>query len=193
MAVVQQAVAGLRPYVANRKIVCLGEGADQYLAQQSIRTFFNISQPAKRYVKTSLSILNMGFMRGLSPYYMSGTPAINEYIHGLIASDPWLRANGFTILREAASLGFRNYYYEAAIPVDTPYKKMFSALWRDNPLNQIAPGQRLMTMAALLHVDPQGRALLPELVRASGLPVDASAAPLRRRLPDAAGALLLRP
>ena len=66
---------------------CLGEGADQYLAQQSIRTFFNISQPAKRYVKTSLSILNMGFMRGLSPYYMSGTPAINEYIHGLIASD----------------------------------------------------------------------------------------------------------
>ena len=103
---------------------------DQYLAQQSIRTFFNISQPAKRYVKTSLSILNMGFMRGLSPYYMSGTPAINEYIHGLIASDPWLRANGFTILREAASLGFRNYYYEAAIPVDTPYKKMFSALWR---------------------------------------------------------------
>ena len=161
------------PYVANRKIVCLGEGADQYLAQQSIRTFFNISQPARRYEKTSLSILNMGFMRGLSPYYMSGTPAINEYIHGLIASDPWLRANGFSILREAASLGFRNYYYEAAIPVDTPYKKMFSALWRDNPLNQIAPGQRLMTMAALLHVDPQGRALLPELVRASGLPVDA--------------------
>ena len=46
-----------------------------------------------------------------------------------------------------------------------------------------------MTMAALLHVDPQGRALLPELVRASGLPVDAW---LRRYvgLPDAAGALL---
>lgn len=26
-----------------------------------------------------------------------------------------------------------------------------------------------MTMAALLHVDPQGRALLPELIQASGL------------------------
>ena len=150
----------------------LGEGADQYLAQQSIRTFFNISQPAKRYVKTSLSILNMGFMRGLSPYYMSGTPAINEYIHGLIASDPWLRANGFTILREAASLGFRNYYYEAAIPVDTPYKKMFSALWRDNPLNQIAPGQRLMTMAALRTWIRRAARCCPSW-RASGLPVDA--------------------
>ena len=85
VAVVQQAVAGLRPYAPTARS-CLGEGTDQ--AQQSIRTFFNISQPAKRYVKTSLSILNMGFMRGLSPYYMSGTPAINEYIHGLIASDP---------------------------------------------------------------------------------------------------------
>ena len=171
---------------------CLGEGADQYLAQQSIRTFFNISQPAKRYVKTSLSILNMGFMRGLSPYYMSGTPAINEYIHGLIASDPWLRANGFTILREAASLGFRNYYYEAAIPVDTPYKKMFSALWRDNPLNQIAPGQRLMTMAALLRGSAGPRAAARAGARL-GPAGGRLAAPLRRRLPDAAGALLLRP
>ncbi|AMG89940.1 alcaligin siderophore biosynthesis protein AlcC [Bordetella parapertussis] len=157
------------PYVAQRKIVCLGYGEEQYLAQQSIRTFFNISRPGKRYVKTSLSILNMGFMRGLSPYYMAGTPAINEYIHDLISADPWLRANGFRILREVASMGFRNYYYEAAIDTDTPYKKMFSALWRENPLTLIAPGQNLMTMAALLHVDPQGRALLPELIQASGL------------------------
>lgn len=159
-------------YVAQRKIVCLGHGEEQYLAQQSIRTFFNISDSRKRYVKTSLSILNMGFMRGLSPYYMSGTPAINEYIHTLMAADPWLQANGFRILREVASLGFRNYYYEAAIAADTPYKKMFSALWRENPLALIAPGQRLMTMAALLHRDPDDRALLTAMIHASGLQVD---------------------
>lgn len=158
-------------YVATRKIVCLGYGEDEYLAQQSIRTFFNVSQPRKRYVKTSLSILNMGFMRGLSPYYMSGTPAINEYTHSLIQSDPFLRENGFSILREVASLGFRNYYYEAAISADTPYKKMFSALWRENPYLRIASNQRLMTMAALLHVDRDGNALLPALIEASGLPV----------------------
>lgn len=156
-------------YVAERKIVCLGLGKDTYLAQQSIRTFFNITDTSKRYVKTSLSILNMGFMRGLSPYYMSGTPAINEYIHGLIAADPWLRANGFTILREVASIGFRNRYYEEAVSVDSPYKKMFSALWRENPLALIGADQRLMTMAALLHVDPDGQALLPVLIQKSGL------------------------
>jgi siderophore synthetase component len=156
-------------YVARRKIICLSYSQDHYIAQQSIRTFFNTSDRSKRYVKTSLSILNMGFMRGLSPYYMSGTPAINEFIKELVSGDAFLRENGFTILQEVASIGFRNHYYEAAIPVDTPYKKMFSALWRESPFPQLKPGERLMTMAALLHVDKNGQAVLPELIRRSGL------------------------
>lgn len=160
-------------YVATNRIICVGFGHDRYLAQQSIRTFFNVSDRSKRYVKTSLSILNMGFMRGLSPYYMAGTPAINDYIKGLVASDPYLRKQGFTILREVASLGFRNRYYEAAVQVDSPYKKMFSALWRENPLALAGEGQRLMTMAALLHTDRHGCALLPALIEASGLTAQA--------------------
>ncbi|WP_272192200.1 IucA/IucC family protein, partial [Acinetobacter baumannii] len=83
-------------YVAQRKIICLDYSADHYIAQQSIRTFFNTGDRSKRYVKTSLSILNMGFMRGLSPYYMSGTPAINEFIKELVSKDGFLRENGFT-------------------------------------------------------------------------------------------------
>ncbi|KAA0911425.1 IucA/IucC family siderophore biosynthesis protein [Pusillimonas sp. ANT_WB101] len=159
------------PYVSTRKIICLDYGQDEYLAQQSIRTFFNVSDHSKRYVKTSLSILNMGFMRGLSPYYMSGTPAINHYINGVIKDDEYLRNNGFSILQEVASLGFRNYYYEDAIAADSPYKKMYSALWRENPLTRLRSGEKLMTMAALLHVDQQRVALLPELIRRSGLDV----------------------
>jgi siderophore synthetase component len=157
------------PYLADRRMVCLGYGPDRYQAQQSIRTLFNLDHPGRRYVKTSLSILNMGFMRGLSPYYMAGTPAINAHIHGLLQDDPYLRGKGFSILREVASLGFRHRYYECAITSDSPYKKMFSALWRDNPLQLIGPGQRLMTMAALLHVDLHGQPLVVELVRASAL------------------------
>lgn len=156
-------------YVAQRRIVCLDEGGDRYLAQQSIRTMFNIDHPRKRYVKTSLSILNMGFMRGLSPYYMSGTPAINQWIKDLLDGDAYVRANGFCMLREVASMGFRNFYYEAAIEQDSPYKKMFSALWRESPLPLLKPGERLMTMASLLHVDQDGQALLPVLIRRSGL------------------------
>jgi siderophore synthetase component len=156
-------------YVANEKIICLGYGDDRYRAQQSIRTFFNVSNPGKRYTKTSLSILKMGFMRGLSPYYMAATPAINDWIKALVERDSYLKHNGFTILREVASIGFQNHYFETAIEADSPYKKMFSALWRESPLAQLRPGEHLMTMAALLHVDRDGRALLPALIAASGL------------------------
>ncbi len=160
---------GFAADVANRHIVCLGTSEDQYQAQQSIRTYFNTSQPHKRYVKTSLSILNMGFMRGLSPYYMSGTPAINEWVHALVQGDEVLQRYGFTVLREVASVGYRNRYYEAAIETDSPYKKMFSARWRESPLPLLKSGERLMTMTALLHVDGQGESLAAHLIRRSGL------------------------
>ncbi|WP_421683196.1 IucA/IucC family protein [Stutzerimonas urumqiensis] len=155
--------------IAERRIVPLGLGDDRYCAQQSVRTYFNSSQPGRCYVKTSLSVLNMGFMRGLSPYYMAGTPAINAYLDHLISADPVLRDYGFGILREVASVGYRNRYYEAALETDSPYKKMLSALWRESPMPRLKTGERLMTMAALLHVDPQGMPLLPELIRRSGL------------------------
>lgn len=159
--------------IAQRRIVPLGRSSDEYVAQQSLRTYYNMSQPQRCYVKTSLSILNMGFMRGLSPYYMAGTPAINAYLDQLISSDPVLQAYGFSILREVASVGYRNRYYEAALETDSPYKKMLSALWRESPGSRLQGGERLMTMAALLHVDPHGQALLPELIRRSGLTAQA--------------------
>lgn len=155
--------------IATGHIVCLGQSDDAYLAQQSIRTFFNVSQPTRRYVKMALSILNMGFMRGLSPYYMEGTPAINEWVKELVDADPYLNECGFTILREVAAVGYRNRYYEAAIAGNPGHKKMLSALWRESPLPLLQPGQRLMTMASLLHVDRDGQALLPALIASSGL------------------------
>ncbi|MBP2167042.1 siderophore synthetase component/RimJ/RimL family protein N-acetyltransferase [Erwinia toletana] len=157
------------PDIAARDIVYLGTGDDQYQAQQSIRTFFNRSQPDKRYVKTALSVLNMGFMRGLSPYYMATTPAVNQWLEGLVKNDSWLQKCDFRILREVAAIGYHNRYYEQAISGDSAYKKMFAALWRDNPVVSLQPNQRLMTMASLLHVDHQHQPLLPALIADSGV------------------------
>ena len=120
--------------IANRHIVCLGYGPDRYIAQQSIRTFFNAGNPHKHYVKTALSILNMGFMRGLSPEYMLVTPAINEWLNRLLENDPYLAAKRFSILREVASIGYRNHYYDTAVEKGSQYKKMLSALWRESPV-----------------------------------------------------------
>ena len=161
------------PDIAAQDLICLGYGDDAYLAQQSIRTFFNISQPHKRYVKTALSILNMGFMRGLSSYYMRTTPAINDWLQQLVSEDNYLQQKGFSILREVAAVGYSNPYYENEQVKDSPYKKMLAALWRENPLQRLQPQQKIMTMASLLHVDTRGDALVCELIASSGKTTDA--------------------
>jgi len=158
--------------IASRNIVCLGAGEDRYLAQQSIRTFYNISEPSRHYVKTAISVLNMGFMRGLSPKYMVATPDINAWLWDLVENDAYLKSKQFSILREVAAIGYRYRLYDEGLRADSAYKKMLSALWRESPAPLLKPGRRLMTMAALLHVDPEGEAVLPALIEASGLDAD---------------------
>lgn len=155
--------------IAQGHVLPLGTGDDSYQAQQSIRTFFNRDRTDRCYVKTALSVVNMGFMRGLSPDYMLATPAINDWLDGLIRSDATLQAAGFSILRESAAVGYTNRYFEAGSPKGSAYRKMLSALWRESPLPRLDDGEQLATMAALLHTDTNGRPLVSALIRQSGL------------------------
>ncbi|MGC0377135.1 IucA/IucC family protein [Streptomyces sp. SAI-229] len=155
--------------VARGHLVCLGEGDDEYLAQQSIRTFFNTSHPEKHYVKTALSVLNMGFMRGLSAAYMEATPAINDWLARLIDGDPVLKATGLSIIRERAAVGYRHLEYEQATDRYSPYRKMLAALWRESPVPSLEDGESLATMASLVHVDHEGRSFAGALIARSGL------------------------
>ncbi|MFI6656789.1 IucA/IucC family protein [Streptomyces sp. NPDC050523] len=155
--------------VARRNLVCLGEGDDEYLAQQSIRTFFNRSHPEKHYVKTALSVLNMGFMRGLSAAYMEATPAINDWLAQLVEGDPVLRSTGLSIIRERAAVGYRHLEYEKATDRYSPYRKMLAALWRESPVSSLGDGESLATMASLVHVDHEGASFAGALIEWSGL------------------------
>ncbi|MEU3954091.1 IucA/IucC family siderophore biosynthesis protein [Streptomyces achromogenes] len=155
--------------VARDLLVPLGEGDDEYLAQQSIRTFFNTSAPHKHYVKTALSVLNMGFMRGLSAAYMEATPAINDWLARLIDGDPVLKASGLSIIRERAAVGYRHLEYERATDRYSPYRKMLAALWRESPVPSLEEGESLATMASLLHVDHEGASFAGALIERSGL------------------------
>ncbi|MBZ6285183.1 IucA/IucC family protein [Streptomyces olivaceus] len=155
--------------VARGHLVCLGEGDDEYVAQQSIRTFFNASHPEKHYVKTALSVLNMGFMRGLSAAYMEATPAINDWLARLIGNDPVLKATGLSIIRERAAVGYRHLEYERATDRYSPYRKMLAALWRESPVPSLGEGETLATMASLVHVDHEGASFAGALIERSGL------------------------
>lgn len=159
--------------LATDQLVYLGAAPDLYLPQQSIRTFYNITAPHKRYVKTALSILNMGFMRGLHASFACTSPAISEWVSEVVNNDAYLQEKGFVVLQEVAAAGYTNPYYASVVRDDNAsYNGMLSALWRESPQSVIKPGQRLMTMAALLHTDAFGAALLPELIKSSGISTD---------------------
>ncbi|NQX28791.1 GNAT family N-acetyltransferase [Microbacteriaceae bacterium VKM Ac-2854] len=154
--------------LAQHDLVHLGEAPDRYQAQQSIRTMFDRTDPSRSYVKTALAIQNMGFLRGLSPAYMGPTPAINDWVAELVATDATLQAAGFSILREHAAIGYTgDVYHRTAKP--SAHRKMLAALWRESPIPRLREGERAATMAALLHRDADGASLATAFIRASGL------------------------
>lgn len=156
------------PDVARQAIVPLGEVDAVHRAQQSIRTFFPVDRPERSYVKVALAIQNMGFLRGLSPAYMAATPAINDWVAAVVAGDEELAGSGFTVLKEHAAIGWTGDAYHR-LPVASAHRKMVAALWRESPVPHLAEGERLATMASLLHRDRDGVPLVAELVAASGL------------------------
>jgi siderophore synthetase component/RimJ/RimL family protein N-acetyltransferase len=156
------------PDLGRQDLVDLGEGPDLFQPQQSIRTAFDRTHPDRSYVKTALAVQNMGFLRGMSPAYMRSTPAVNDWVASIVGDDPTLRDAGFRVLREHAAIGYTGDAYHR-VDVASPQRKMLAALWRESPVPRTAPGERLMTMAALLHRDAAGRSVASELVRASGL------------------------
>ncbi|WMS86749.1 GNAT family N-acetyltransferase [Pleionea litopenaei] len=152
-----------------KDIIYLGRGSDLYQAQQSIRTLLNLSRSKQRYVKVALSILNMGFVRGLSAEYMAVTPAINTWVAELIEHDNEINRLNFSILKEEAAIGYFNDYYSPEKVGNTAYNKMLSALWRESPKVGMKSEQRLMTMASLLHIEDDGDSFLKALINYSGL------------------------
>lgn len=156
--------------IAARRLVFVGQDTDVYYPQQSLRTWFNATDPARPYLKMALSIQNMGFLRGLSPSYMSVTPAINDFVYRTLAGDAVLKRSGFAVLREYATTGYTGDAYHAS-GVRSAHTKMIAALWRESPVPRVEPGSQLLTLASLLHVDPAGKPFVRTLVEASGMRV----------------------
>ncbi|MCL1125413.1 IucA/IucC family protein [Shewanella surugensis] len=153
-------------------LIYLGRSSDQYLAQQSIRTMYNNTVPQRHYVKTALSILNMGYIRGLFAHDMSSLPKINDWLYGVVSNDEYLNQKNFYMLREVAAVGYKSCVYNYDFKDSSPYKKMLSALWRESPAHLIETDEKALTMAALLHVDVKGDALLPLIIEDSPLELE---------------------
>ncbi|PZG09631.1 IucA/IucC family protein [Nonomuraea aridisoli] len=166
-----EAVAPLfAPYLADGRIVLLGEGPDRYRPLQSIRTLANLDRPDRRNVKVPLLIRNTLVWRGLSTEPTRAAPDVSAWLHGLRAADPYLRDElRFHPLGEVASVAVRHPLYESVRDAPYRYHELFGAVWREPVTALLGPGERARTMAALLKVGSDGRALVAELVERSGL------------------------
>ncbi|MFI7610531.1 IucA/IucC family protein [Nonomuraea terrae] len=166
-----EAVAPLfAPYLADGRIVLLGEGPDRYRPLQSVRTLANLDRPDRRNVKVPLLIRNTLVWRGLSTEPTRAAPDVSAWLHGLRAADPYLRDElRFHPLGEVASVAVRHPLYESVRDAPYRYHELFGAVWREPVTALLGAGERARTMAALLKVGSDGRALVAELVERSGL------------------------
>lgn len=156
--------------LAKRAIVPLGEGTDDYLPQQSIRTFVNISEKEKYHVKLPMSILNTLVYRGLPRERTMVAPEITKYIHGIRNKDTFLRDDcRLILLGEVASINFDHPYYTKLDGAPYQYLEMLGCIWRESIYSFLEEGEKAMTLAALLHKNLEGKPFIVSLIEDSGL------------------------
>jgi len=158
--------------LARGDLVLLGEAPDRYLPQQSIRTLTNREAPLRHHVKLPLSVLNTLVWRGLPTERTIAAPRVTEYLHGVRDGDPFLRDECRPVLLgEVASVAVEHSGYAALPGAPYQYLELLGCIWRESITGYLEPGERALTMAALLHVDPSGTPVVAALIDRSGLSV----------------------
>ncbi|GGX27687.1 IucA/IucC family protein [Aquimarina muelleri] len=155
--------------IVEKKIIPMGLSDDIFSPQQSIRTFFNISDSKKHYTKTAISILSTGNIRGLSPKQMNIAPKVTQWVSDILNNDSYLQNTGLILLGEIATVSYLHPQYSTIKEVPYQYNEMLGVLWRESADKYLKPGEKLMTMAALLYVDDNEKSLVDELICKSGL------------------------
>lgn len=168
-----EAVATLfAPYLADGRVVLLGQSDDRYRPLQSIRTLANIDHPHRRNVKVPLLIRNTLVWRGLSTEPTEAAPDVSAWLHSVRDADPYLRDElRVHPLGEVAAVAVGHPLYESVTDAPYRYHELLGAVWREPvaTLLDADAGERARTMAALLKVGSDGRSLTAELVERSGL------------------------
>ena len=158
--------------VANDDVVPLGEGPDEYLPQQSVRTFVNVDHDRKRHVKLPMRILNTLVWRGLPGERTELAPTVTEYVKGIYEDDEFLQEQGLVLPGEVAGVNYDHEDFAAIDGAPYQYLELLGAVWRESVYTFLEDDERVVTLAALTHVDGDGVAYLTRLVERSGLTVE---------------------
>jgi siderophore synthetase component len=156
--------------IAAGRIVDLGESEDEYLPQQSIRTFSNVTAEGRRHVKLPLSVLNTMVWRGLPDERTVAAPAVTAWLQSIASADPFLTEEcGLILLGEVASVTVPHPVLDRIDAAPYQYREMLGAIWREPLPAALRPGERARTLACLLSFGADGRPMIAELIARSGL------------------------
>ncbi|WP_323192144.1 IucA/IucC family siderophore biosynthesis protein [Halostella sp. PRR32] len=160
--------------IATDAIVPLGEGPDEYLPQQSIRTFSNVSAPEKRHVKLPIRVLNTNVYRGLLGEQAEAAPRVTEFIKSVRDGDSFLRDERRLILPgEVASVNYEHPKFSQFEEAPYQFHELLGCVWRESVHSLIDDGERPLTLAALLHEDFDGTPVVTTLADRSGMTLEA--------------------
>lgn len=164
--------------LAAGRLVRLGRGTTAHRPVQSVRS---LVAAGRRDVKTSLLMRNTLVWRGLGAAATRAAPAASRWLGELHAADPELQETGIGFLLEEAAVVVRHPHYADLPEAPYRYAELLGAVWRQPVARHLRAGEVARSLASLLHVDRDGRALVAAMVERSGLGVEAWV----RRLCDA--------
>ncbi|WP_260866012.1 IucA/IucC family protein [Paenibacillus xylanexedens] len=150
-----------------RDIIFLGASSSSYRAQQSIRSLSNRVNSSAPYIKLALSITNTSSTRILAQHTTQNAPLISDWLEQLIQEDELLQQEQFAILKEIMGLSFR-YEQLSVIQYRRAYGT-FGAIWRENVITHLQPGESAWPLNALMLVQPNGTPFIQAAIERHGI------------------------
>lgn len=158
--------------IAEDALVPLGDGTDEYLPGQSVRTMFNADNPGKHNVKLPMKILNTLVWRGLPGERTEAAPRVTEYIQRVRDEDEFLREECDLVLPgEIAGINYDHPEYAELDGNAYQYDELLGTVWRESITELIDDDQQAVTLSALLH-EADGEAVISEFVAESPLSLE---------------------
>lgn len=158
--------------IAANDIVPLGEGPDEYLPQQSVRTFVNLDNESKHHVKVPMRILNTLVWRGLPGERTELAPTVTRYIQGIYEDDEFLQEQELVLPGEIAGINYDHSTFTDIEGSPYQYQELLGAVWRESIYTFLDENERAVTLSALMHVNGDSEPYVSRLIERSGLTTD---------------------
>ncbi|GAB1623453.1 NIS family aerobactin synthetase IucC [Agarivorans albus] len=151
-------------YLAEGSMIYLGEVADCWLAQQSIRTLSSDNPALAFDMKTALTILNTSCYRGIPGQFIAQGPQLSEWLASLSQQDALFVERGLYVQQEVAGVFCPHPQQQRLQAGAYRYKEMLGCIWRERAEAVIPQQTRPMSMATLMQQDNGGEAAIVALI-----------------------------